>query len=60
MVFVKTHDISELTSELIGKQVVLGGKLAMLKRSKTALKPLKRRAGAQNVYDGSRSDQILN
>ena len=25
MVFVKTHDISELTSELIGKQVVLGG-----------------------------------
>ena len=32
----------------------------MLKISKTALKPLKRRAGAQNVYDGSRSDQILN
>jgi len=25
MVFVKTHDISELTTELIGKQVVLGG-----------------------------------
>ena len=32
----------------------------MLKRSKTALKPLKRRGGAQNVYDGARSDQILN
>lgn len=42
------------------KEVFLGGKLAMLKISKTALKPLKRRAGAQNVYDGSRSDQILN
>ena len=25
MVFVKTQDISELTTELIGKQVVLGG-----------------------------------
>ena len=25
MVFVKTHDISELTAELIGKQVILGG-----------------------------------
>ena len=25
MVFVKTHDISELNQELIGKQVVLGG-----------------------------------
>ncbi len=25
MEFVKTHDISELNSELIGKQVVLGG-----------------------------------
>lgn len=32
----------------------------MLKTSKTALKSLKRRAGAQNVYDGARSDQILN
>ena len=25
MVFVKTHDISELNQELIGKEVVLGG-----------------------------------
>ena len=25
MVFVKSHDIAELTAELIGKQVVLGG-----------------------------------
>ena len=32
----------------------------MLKGSKTALKPLKCRAGAQKVYDGARSDQILN
>lgn len=32
----------------------------MLKRSKTTLKPLKRRAGTQNVYDGARRDQILN
>ena len=31
----------------------------MLKISKTALKHLKRRAGAQNVYDGSRSDQYI-
>ena len=29
----------------------------MLKISKTALKPFKRRAGAQNAYDGARSDQ---
>ena len=42
------------------KEVFLGGKLAMLKISKTALKPLKRRDGAQNVYDGARRDQILN
>lgn len=32
MVFVKTHDISELTSELIGKQVVLGGWIEDLRK----------------------------
>ncbi|MGY5142308.1 MAG: aspartate--tRNA(Asn) ligase [Nitrosopumilus sp.] len=32
MVFVKTHDISEITSELIGKQVVLGGWIEDLRK----------------------------
>ena len=32
MVFVKTHDISELTTELIGKQVVLGGWIEDLRK----------------------------
>ena len=32
MVFVKSHDISELTTELIGKQVVLGGWVEDLRR----------------------------
>ena len=32
MVFVKTHDIAELTSELIGKQVVLGGWIEDLRK----------------------------
>ena len=32
MVFVKTHDISELTSELIGKEVVLGGWIEDLRK----------------------------
>ncbi len=32
MVFVKTHDIADLTSELIGKQVVLGGWIEDLRK----------------------------
>ena len=32
MVFVKTHDISELSEELIGKQVVLGGWIEDLRK----------------------------
>jgi len=32
MVFVKTHDISELTTELIGKQVILGGWIEDLRK----------------------------
>ena len=32
MIFVKTHDISELTVELIGKQVVLGGWIEDLRK----------------------------
>jgi aspartyl-tRNA synthetase len=32
MVFVKTHDISELSSDLIGKQVVLGGWIEDLRK----------------------------
>ena len=32
MTFVKTHDISELTSEIIGKQVVLGGWIEDLRK----------------------------
>ena len=32
MVFVKTHDISELNQELIGKQVVLGGWIEDLRK----------------------------
>ena len=32
MVFVKTHDIAELTSDLIGKQVVLGGWIEDLRK----------------------------
>jgi len=32
MVFVKTHDISELTTELIGKQVTLGGWIEDLRK----------------------------
>ena len=32
MVFVKTHDIAELTTELIGKQVVLGGWIEDLRK----------------------------
>ena len=32
MVFVKTHDISELNEELIGKQVVLGGWIEDLRK----------------------------
>ena len=32
MVFVKTHDVSELTSELIGKEVVLGGWIEDLRK----------------------------
>ena len=32
MVFVKTHDISELTQDLIGKQVVLGGWIEDLRK----------------------------
>ncbi len=32
MVFVKTHDISELTSELLGKEVVLGGWIEDLRK----------------------------
>ncbi len=32
MVFIKTHDISELTTELIGKQVVLGGWIEDLRK----------------------------
>ena len=32
MVFVKTHDIAELTSELIGKEVVLGGWIEDLRK----------------------------
>jgi len=32
MVFVKTHDISELTQELIGKEVVLGGWIEDLRK----------------------------
>ena len=32
MVFVKTHDIADLTSELIGEQVVLGGWIEDLRR----------------------------
>jgi len=32
MVFVKSHDISELTTELIGKQVVLGGWIEDLRK----------------------------
>ena len=33
MVFVKTHDIAELTSELIGKEVVLGGWIEDLRKA---------------------------
>jgi len=32
MAFVKTHDISELNEELIGKQVVLGGWIEDLRK----------------------------
>ena len=32
MVFVKTHDISELNQELIGKEVVLGGWIEDLRK----------------------------
>jgi len=32
MVFLKTHDISELTTELIGKQVILGGWIEDLRK----------------------------
>jgi len=32
MIFVKTHDISELTTELIGKQVILGGWIEDLRK----------------------------
>ena len=32
MVFVKTHDIAELTTELIGKEVVLGGWIEDLRK----------------------------
>ena len=34
MVFVKTHDISELNQELIGKQMVLGGWIEDLRKYK--------------------------
>jgi len=59
-VFIRVLLYTKTVRLLRKKEVFLGGKLAMLKRSKTALKPLKRRAGAQNVYDGARSDEILN
>jgi len=32
MVFVKSHDIDELTTELIGRQVVLGGWIEDLRK----------------------------
>ena len=32
MVFVKTHDIAELATDLIGKQVVLGGWIEDLRK----------------------------
>ena len=58
--FIRVLLYSKTVRLLRKKEVFLGGKLAMLKRSKTTLKPLKRRAGTQNVYDGARRDQILN
>ena len=60
MVFVKTHDISELTSELIGKEVVLGGWIEDLRKlGKMTFITLRDVSGiSQIIVKGELNDQL--
>ena len=60
MGFVKTHDISELTSELIGKEVVLGGWIEDLRKlGKMTLITLRDVSGiSQIIVKGELNDQL--
>jgi aspartyl-tRNA synthetase len=60
LVFVKTHDISELTSELIGKEVVLGGWIEDLRKlGKMTFITLRDVSGiSQIIVKGELNDQL--
>lgn len=60
MGFVKTHDISELTSELIGKEVVLGGWIEDLRKlGKMTFITLRDVSGiSQIIVKGELNDQL--
>lgn len=60
MVFVKTHDISDLTSELIGKEVVLGGWIEDLRKlGKMTFITLRDVSGiSQIIVKGELNDQL--
>lgn len=60
MVFVKTHDISELTPDLIGKQVVLGGWIEDLRKlGKMTFITLRDVSGiSQIIVKGELNDQL--
>lgn len=60
MVFVKTHDISELNQELIGKQVVLGGWIEDLRKlGKMTFITLRDVSGiSQIIVKGELNDQL--
>lgn len=60
MVFVKTHDISELTSELIGKEVILGGWIEDLRKlGKMTFITLRDVSGiSQIIVKGVLNDQL--
>ena len=60
MVFVKTHDISELTADLIGKQVTLGGWIEDLRKlGKMTFITLRDVSGiSQIIVKGELNDQL--
>jgi nondiscriminating aspartyl-tRNA synthetase len=60
LVFVKTHDISDLTSELIGKEVVLGGWIEDLRKlGKMTFITLRDVSGiSQIIVKGELNDQL--
>ena len=60
MGFVKTHDISELTPELIGKEVILGGWIEDLRKlGKMTFITLRDVSGiSQIIVKGDLNDQL--